>query len=149
MAAVPVGNALECVTGGDQTGFIEVAANKLECDRTAASVKPPGRVWLDFLSCQRTAEAQQARDQLRILAQRRICEGRCAVEASLPAGRDRFDSATDPSANGDAGRESGVDHGLLRFSCPFDMTGKSTIPSGRLYGKRRSGRIPVCWPPLR
>mgnify|MGYP003694180093 CR=1 FL=1 len=33
---MPVGNALECVTGGDQTGFIEMAANKLECDRTAA-----------------------------------------------------------------------------------------------------------------
>src|SRR6266700_7323208 len=79
MAAVPVGNALECVTGGDQTGFIEVAANKLECDRTAAfrDAAWKGNGWT---SChvKGTAEAQQARDKLRILAQRcHFAEGRC------------------------------------------------------------------------
>jgi len=35
MAAVPVGDALERVAGGYQTGFIEMAADELERDRTA------------------------------------------------------------------------------------------------------------------
>ena len=41
MATVPFGDALERIPGGYQSGFIEMAADELEGDRTAAFRQPP------------------------------------------------------------------------------------------------------------
>src|SRR5712671_112372 len=43
MAAVPFGDALERLAGSHQSGFIEMAADELECDRTAAFRKAAGK----------------------------------------------------------------------------------------------------------
>jgi hypothetical protein len=43
MAAVPFGDALERIPGGHQSGFIEMAADELEGDRTAAFRKAAGK----------------------------------------------------------------------------------------------------------
>src|SRR3979409_1765557 len=62
MAAVPVGNALVCISGRHQAGFIEMAANKLECDRTATFGKAArkGNGWTSR-HVEGAAEAEQPR----------------------------------------------------------------------------------------
>src|SRR4051812_29201389 len=79
MAAVPVSDALKRIAGSYQTGFIEMAANNLKCDRTAAFRKATrkGDGWTAG-HVKGAAEAQQPADQVRILAERcHPAEGRC------------------------------------------------------------------------
>src|SRR5882724_1194509 len=79
MAAVPFRGVLERCSGGHQTGFIEMAANELECYRTAVFGKAArkGNGWTSR-HVEGAAEAQQTADQVRIFAERRHrADGRC------------------------------------------------------------------------
>ena len=63
---MPVGHALERIASSHQTGFIEMAANELECDRTTVFRKAAwkGNGWASR-HVKRAAKAQQTSDQVR------------------------------------------------------------------------------------
>src|SRR5258707_7487090 len=72
MAAVPVGDALECIARRHQAGLIEMAANELEGERIAAFGKATREGdGPTFRHVEGTSEEQQNRDQVRSFAQRR------------------------------------------------------------------------------
>src|SRR4051812_40442873 len=72
VALVPVGFALKRVTGLDQTCFIEMTADKLECHRPAAFREAGGQRNCGT-SChvERSGEAEKAADQVGVLGQGR------------------------------------------------------------------------------
>ena len=69
---MPVGDALECIAGGDQPRFVEVPADELEGDRPAVRREAAGqRDGRAAGHVERTGEAQQPADQRGVLAERR------------------------------------------------------------------------------